>query len=91
MSRYDNILVMDCEDVTMRKKQTEDASIFVLCDRIIQLTWNLMQIEMTIRLVVRTADVIIINLKERDVYSPKDIINILESIFIEFETFPLYK
>jgi hypothetical protein len=34
-----DILVMDCDEVTMQKKQAEEASSFVSCDIMIQLMW----------------------------------------------------
>jgi hypothetical protein len=46
-----------------------------------------MQIEMTIRLVARIADVIIINVTEHDIYSFRDIRTILESIVMEHAAF----
>jgi hypothetical protein len=42
---------------------------------------------MTIRLVARTADVIIINVTEHDIHSFRDIRSILESIAMEHGTF----
>jgi hypothetical protein len=42
---------------------------------------------MTIRLVARIADVIIINVTERDIYSFRDVRDILENIVMEHGAF----
>jgi hypothetical protein len=40
-----DILVMDCEEVTMQKKQADEASIIVLCSITIKITWSSVNVD----------------------------------------------